>query len=688
MKQNLVRALSAAIAVMLGLSALSATTTDPATESATSSANDKKAATPAKKPASSIPAARPRVQDDFYTNVNYDWLRTAKIPTDSPVSGGFNDLSRDIEKKLIDDLDKGLENSLNKRNDTNGQMYKFYKLALDDGQRNKNGVKPILPMLKEIEDIENLEALNRSITSLYDSGTVPMPFSFYVATDMKDATKYTVYLNESGTILPDKSYYAKDNQAGQQLLKFYSEILEHILVTSGKSKKSAAKIAKDTLAVDARIATYVKSGEEASEYTKMYNPVSRADFEKKYNGVFDILTVMDAKLPKKPEQIVVSNLDYFEHLKEIVGKDFEQYRNWLYAQSLFGLAPYLSEEYRYPVGQYTLALTGADELPSSKKYAFQLTDSLFSQVLGQLYAEKHLDKNTKANVEKMVDNMIEVYEKQLQNNEWMNAETKKKAIQKLNSLEVKIAYPDKIPEFYSRIRIDEKKSLVENIIAASKAATNANYAKLSQPIDRSEWQMSPQTVNAMYSPLSHDITFPAAILQAPFYDSEQSASANYGGIGAIIAHEISHAFDTNGSKYDEKGNLADWWTEADYAEFEKRTQAMIDQFDAEKYNDQAVNGKLTISENVADSAGLNCALEVVKGLPNPNMKEFFASWATVWRQKARPEYEALLLSVDVHAPNKLRANVQASNLDEFYETFDIKEGDAMWRAPEKRVKIW
>jgi putative endopeptidase len=265
------------------------------------------------------------------------------------------------------------------------------------------------------------------------------------------------------------------------------------------------------------------------------------------------------------------------------------------------------------------------------------------------------------------------------------------AIKKLQAISIHVGYPDAPQELYSEMKTvpaSEGGTLLGNAIEFTRLLKRDSYDKWNQPVQRGLWPLSANTVNAMYSPMDNSINFPAAILQAPFYSLEQSSSANYGGIGAVIAHEISHAFDPNGSKFDEKGTLADWWAAEDHAKFEELSQAMVEQFDVASFAGGRVNGVLTMAENVADAGGLACALESVKTESEVDLADFFTNWATIWRQKSTPEFEAMLLTMDVHAPNKLRANFQLQNMDDFYTAFDIKEGDGMYRAPDDRVAIW
>ena len=288
----------------------------------------------------------------------------------------------------------------------------------------------------------------------------------------------------------------------------------------------------------------------------------------------------------------------------------------------------------------------------------------------------------------MVAKMVAVYKHRLENNDWLSAATREQAIVKLNNLGVQVGYPDKLAPLYKRFVVDEKESLLTNDARFIRIAIEDNFSRWGKKVDRTEWEMAASTVNAYYNPSFNIIVFPAAILQAPFYSLDQSASANYGGIGAVIAHEISHAFDNNGAKFDEWGNMKNWWTDADKKHFDTLAQDMVREFDGLTTRAGKVNGKLVVSENIADAGGLSCALEAAKETPNANLRDFFINWARIWCVKSSLEREKLLLAIDVHAPQELRANIQPRNLADFYTTFNVQPGDGMYMKPEDRVNIW
>ena len=403
----------------------------------------------------------------------------------------------------------------------------------------------------------------------------------------------------------------------------------------------------------------------------------------------DLAKVVTSLLRKAPEQVIVSEPKYYAALNELVNEQtFESMRSWLFVKTLLGLTGLLSDEIRVLGGTYNRALSGSKEAMNPQKAAFYLATNQYSQVVGLYYAHKYFGAQAKADVHHMVEKMIAVYKKRLEENEWLSDETRKKAIVKLDALGINVGYPDELDPLYSKFIVDDDLNLVDNVTKFTKIVTKRHFERIDEKVDRTRWEMPAHMVNAYYHPSFNIIVFPAAILQAPFYSLEQTSSANYGGIGAVIAHEISHAFDNNGAQFDEHGNLANWWTKEDLAHFQKLAEKMITQFDGLELPAGKVNGKLVVSENIADAGGLSCALEAAKSEPDADLREFFINWARIWGMKSTPEREKLLLAIDVHAPHVLRANIQPRNLDDFYQVFDVKPGDGMYLAPDKRIAIW
>lgn len=627
------------------------------------------------------------IKDDLYEAVNGEWLKTAKIPDDKPATGGFNDLVDDIDKQLMDDFDAYAEGKEKSEDSRFNEMIKLYRLAKKFDWRKKVGPQPLKRMLASVENLNSYEDYQSQWKNWILAG-MPSPISFDIDADMKNATVYALFASSPSLILPDKSYYEAEKKAQHdQLLQLWSSMVEALMDKLGYSKEEAKKIIDDAIKFDALLAPNVKSAEEAADYSKMYNPQTVAELAGATDQL-DIAAIIKQLVGEEPEKVIVTEPEYFKALNKILQDNFELFKNWALIRVIRENASYLDDEMREINGRYGRALSGSKKPVSQRKFAFYLARDMFSQVAGDYYGKKYFGPQAKADVHHMVEQMIKVYKGRLTNNQWLSKDTRDKAILKLDKLGIQVGYPDKIPALYDQFKVDEEESLIANLNQLIVTANKELFSRWNTPVDRMRWEMSAATVNAYYHPFKNIIVFPAAILQAPFYSLKQSSSQNYGGIGAVIAHEISHAFDNNGSLFDEFGNLNNWWTDEDSAHFKQLAQKMIDEFDGIPFAGQKVNGKLTVSENIADAGGLSCTLEAAKTEADFNAQEFFINWATIWRMKATEQYMQLLLSIDVHAPQKLRANIQAENLDDFYTAFDIKPGDEMYRAPEDRVHIW
>ena len=627
------------------------------------------------------------IKDDLYEAVNGEWLKTAKIPDDKPATGGFNDLVNEIDKQLMDDFDAYATGKEKSDDSRFNEMIKLYRLAKKFDWRKKVGPQPLKRMLVSVENLNSYEDYQSQWKNWILAG-MPSPISFDIDADMKNATVYALFASSPSLILPDKSYYEAEKKAQyDQLLQLWSSMVEALMDKLGYSKEEAKKIIDDAIKFDALLAPNVKSAEEAADYSKMYNPQTVSELASATDQL-DIAAIIKQLVGEEPEKVIVTEPEYFKALNKILQDNFELFKNWALIRVIRENASYLDDEMREINGRYGRALSGSKKPVSQRKFAFYLARDMFSQVAGDYYGKKYFGPQAKADVHHMVEQMIKVYRGRLTNNQWLSKDTRDKAILKLDKLGIQVGYPDKIPALYDQFKVDEEESLIANLNQLTVTANKELFSRWNKPVDRMRWEMSAATVNAYYHPFKNIIVFPAAILQAPFYSLKQSSSQNYGGIGAVIAHEISHAFDNNGSLFDEFGNLNNWWTDEDSAHFKQLAQKMIEEFDGIPFAGQKVNGKLTVSENIADAGGLSCALEAAKTEADFNAQEFFINWATIWRMKATEQYMQLLLSIDVHAPQKLRANIQAENLDDFYRAFDIKPGDEMYRAPEDRVHIW
>ncbi|KIS10157.1 M13 family metallopeptidase [Streptococcus equi] len=627
-------------------------------------------------------------QEDFYQAVNGQWAETAVIPDDKPRTGGFSDLADEIEDLMLTTTDAWLAGEHVPNDAILENFVKFHRLVADYDKRDQVGVAPALDLIEEYKALGSFAEFASKVAD-YELNGKPNQFPFSVAPDFMNAQLNVLWAEAPGLILPDTTYYAKDNDKGKELLAIWRGMQEELLPKFGFSHEEVKDLLDKVITLDKQLADYVLSREEYSEYAKLYHPYDWAEFTKLVPELplDDIFTVILGEVPDKvvvPEERFWTEFaaDYYSE------KNWELLKAWLVLTAAGAYHTYLTDEIRVLSGVYSRALSGTPQAMDKKKAAYYLAQGPFNQALGLWYAGEKFSPEAKADVEHKVAKMIEVYKSRLETADWLAPATREKAITKLNVITPHIGYPEKLPETYAKKVIDDKLSLVENAQNLAKISIAHSWSKWNKPVDRSEWHMPANMVNAYYDPQQNQIVFPAAILQAPFYSLSQSSSANYGGIGAVIAHEISHAFDTNGASFDEHGSLKNWWTDEDYAAFKERTDKIVEQFDGLDSYGAKVNGKLTVSENVADLGGVACALEAAQSEPDFSARDFFINFATIWRMKAREEFMQMMASIDVHAPGQWRTNVTLTNFDEFHQEFNIKEGDPMWRAPEDRVIIW
>ena len=627
------------------------------------------------------------IKDDLYEAVNGAWIKDAKIPDDKPATGGFNDLVDEIDKQMMADFEDYADGKKTSDDPRFNEMIKLYRVAKKFDLRKKVGPVPLQRLLASVTALDSYADYQKQWKNWVLMG-LPSPVSFDIDADMKNATVYALFVSSPSLILPDKSYYepAKKDQH-DQLMKLWAAMVKELLLKLDYTEEQAAQLIKEAQAFDALLAPNVKSAEEAADYSKMYNPQTVAELAASTDQL-DLAAVIKQLVGATPDKVIVMEPAYFKALNSILKDHFDLFKSWALINVVRDNASYLDDEMREINGRYSRALSGSKKPVSQQKFAYYLARDIFSQVAGDYYGKTYFGPQAKADVHHMVEQMIAVYKQRLTNNTWLSKATRDKAVLKLDKLGIQVGYPDKIPSLYDHLKVDELESLIANLNQLSIVASKEMFSRWNKPVDRMRWEMSAATVNAYYHPFKNIIVFPAAILQAPFYSLKQTSSQNYGGIGAVIAHEISHAFDNNGALFDEYGNLNNWWTPEDAAHFKKLAQKMIAEFDGLPIAGQKVNGKLTVSENIADGGGLSCALEAAKEEDDFNAQEFFINWATIWRMKATQQYEQLLLSIDVHAPQKLRANVQAQNQADFYTAFGIQPGDQMYKAPEDRVNIW
>lgn len=631
---------------------------------------------------------RVRIQDDLYEAVNGEWLKTAVIPDDKPTTGGFSTLAENVEKIMMNDFKKLADGTI--ETDIKEMRYaiSLYKKAIDAQKRNEEGMTPVLPVLDRINALETVEDLNKVATQFLLDG-LELPVSMEVTEDMEDATKHAFITYGPDIILPDTTYYEDGNESGKKLLEIYKDMASKILKYSPLSEEDQKTYIEDTITYDALIAGKVKSKLEWSEYYKNNNPMDIEEVAR-YVAPFDIKKVLsDLYGDKAPTVVVVYDPKVVKEMNGYFSKEnFDLYKHWLYVKTLLSATAYLSIELKSLGTTYRRALTGVAADPSLEKEAYQVVSALYKEPVGVYYGRTYFGEEAKKDIVAMVHKIIDTYKLRMQKNTFLADQTKEKAIKKLSTIEVKMGYPDEIKEIWSKLVFDEEDSYYAALCKICSIRKKDEFDKLYKPVDRTRWVMPGHMVNACYNPSANDITFPAAILQKPFYSLEQSPSENLGGIGAVIGHEISHAFDNNGAKFDENGNLNNWWLDEDFKAFENLTKDMIEQFDGIEFHGGKVSGELTVSENIADNGGVGVTLEIMHTLKDADYKSYFKNWARIWCMKAKEEYIQLLLANDVHSPTAVRANIPPRNFTEWYEAFDVTDQDQMYIAPEKRISIW
>ena len=628
-----------------------------------------------------------RIQDDLYNYVNQQKLAELVIPADKPMAGGFAELADAVEKIMMGEFEE-MSKSKAYPNDFMRRACQLYAIAKDADKKAKDGIAPALKMLAKLEEIHTLEDFARLYFALLERD-IPTPLNIGVDTDMKNSKQHLVYIQGPGVILPDASYYKPEMEATkQQILGIWAGVAKAILAQTDLSAEDQQKYLADTLAFDEIVSGLVKTQEEWSRYIEMYNPMEQSEVAKMISTV-DFGAILTSLFGEVPSTIVVTEPRYFGDFAKVLNENtLELYKHWAYVTGLMSYCQYLSEDLRNLGGAYSRALMGVAEMQSIDKFAYNLASGMFSEPVGIYYGEKYFGQEAKKDITEIVYQIIDTYKKRILTNDILGDETKQKAILKLSKMGVKMGYPDKARAIYDQMVFDANQSLLEVVLCLRKIRGLDMFAKLNKPTDPTDWAMPGHMVNACYNPSVNDITFPAAILQAPFYSLKQSRSENLGGIGAVIGHEISHAFDSNGAKCDENGNINNWWTEDDFKRFEAKVAQMIEQFDGIELPWGKVNGAFIVSENMADNGGVAVTLDIMGRTPGANYQEYFFNWAKIWCQKAKPEYSQLLLSVDVHGPCILRANMPPRNFDEWYTTFGVTEKDQMYIAPEKRIVIW
>ena len=668
------------------------------------SANAQKEAA-AKTPGINVPFMDKSVKpsDDFFKFVNGTWLKNTEIPADKTRWGSFDELRQNTDKDALAILKESATNPKYKSNTDQGKAIIMYKAAMDTVARNKQGIAPLTPYLAKINAVKNVKDLQKLMMETEAQGGGVGFFGIGIGADEKNSTRNVVSVGPGSLGLPDRDYYVSEDKDSKEKREKYvvhvAKMLQFLNETPEQAKANAEKI----LALEIQMSKPRLDRVERRDSKKQYNPTAIADLQKMLPSI-DWNTYIKGIGISKIDTIIVSQPRYMSSLQTLFTEnkvdDWKAYMRWML---LRGASSQLSTTIETANWEfYGRTLTGAIKQRPRHEKALQVVNGTVGEALGKLYVEKMFPAEAKAKAMKMIKNVMRAYEIRINNLTWMSAETKTKAIEKLNKLTIKIGYPDKW-EDYSALAVkspEEGGSYFQNVRNISNWRWTKELDKLGKPVDKTEWGMSPQTVNAYYNPSYNEIVFPAAILQPPFYNYQADEAVNYGGIGGVIGHEISHGFDDQGATYNADGNLIDWWTAEDLTKFTSLGGALADQYSAlEPLPGTHVDGKFTLGENIGDLGGVNAAYDglqlYLKENGNPGLidgytpeQRFFISWSTIWRSKMRDEALKNQVKTDPHSPGMYRAYVPIQNVDAFYSAFNIKEGDGMFVAPEKRVKIW
>jgi putative endopeptidase len=636
-----------------------------------------------------------RPQDDLFRHVNGRWLEQAEIPADKARYGEFMRLRDEAEHHLRAIVERVAAGSWESGSDEQ-KIADLYRDFMHTEQVEQLGGTPLAPVLAQVDAVDDLSGFVALVGRLERGGT-PGLFGSFVDTDQADSTRYLVYLNQGGLGLPDESYYADERFA-----QIRADYLDHVERMLGLAGCGGSDEAHRVMEVETRLATAHWDRVRTRDVMATYNLLERDALEQLAPSVgWDVWLDGVGGADGALAEVVVRQPSFFSALSdELVAVDLDAWKTWLRWKVVHAAAPYLSEAFvAENFDFYGRTLSGVPQIRERWKRGVALVESVLGEALGRLYVAEHFPPHAKERMEHLVDTLVEAYRQRISMLGWMTPDTRDRALAKLEAFTPKIGYPQTWRD-YSALRVVPG-DLLGNVARAAAFETDRQLGKVGSPVDRGEWFMTPQTVNAYYNPGMNEIVFPAAILQPPFFDPEADDAANYGGIGAVIGHEIGHGFDDQGSKYDGVGNLENWWTDDDRAEFETRAAALVTQYDAYEPDDTPghhVNGALTVGENIGDLGGLAIsahAYRIALGGEQPpvidglsGMQRLLFGWAQVWREKSRPEEAIRLLSIDPHSPPEFRCNGTVRNVPEFHEAFGTAEGDGLWMDPAERVSIW
>ncbi|MBD5280843.1 MAG: M13 family metallopeptidase [Bacteroides sp.] len=639
---------------------------------------------------------------DFYQHVNSGWMESHPLTPEYARYGQFNilnDSSNNRVKRIVTNLSK-----TNPAKGTNAyKIAALYEAGMDSVRRNQLGATPIKADLDRIEKTEP-DDMQKLFLWLHQNYTSPL-FGAGPMENLANSKEYAMYVSGGGLTLGDRDYYLATDKRNKEVREAYKTLIKNQMINAGYKKKDAERIVKNVMKVETLLADSTWTREESRNIPAMYNPRSIAQLKEMYPNIpWDVFFIETMGI-ETPETVIVTNINTVKQadnlMKSLTDREKKDYYLWQYVNSA---APYLSDDFSDANFEFNKVMSGVQQQRPRWKRALGVTEGYLGEGIGELYVEEYFPASSKEYMIGLVENLRNALGKHIIHLPWMSDDTKVQALKKLNAITVKIGYPDKWKD-YSALEIDPSLSYWENVHNAQKWAQDQELAKWGKPVDRTEWGMTPQTINAYYNPLNNEIVFPAGILQAPFFDPQASDAENYGGIGVVIGHELTHGFDDQGCQFDADGNMVNWWTAEDAEAFGKLTQGLVEQFDAvEVLPGLNANGQYTLGENIADQGGLRIARTAFldsqkkKGVDVTSsdakidgfdpMQVFYMNYANLWANNIREEEMRSLTTGDVHSLGKNRVNVSIKNIAPFFEAFGITESDPMWLPENKRVIIW
>ena len=636
-----------------------------------------------------------RPGNDFRLYAAGKWIESHPLDAEHTSNGAFTDLY-DRNEKQIQELIGQFASTPQKKGTLGYKIGTLYNLMMDSVRLNNDGYAPIMPALQRVRDIKDVKEYQRVTAELHRKGSGNMMFGIGVGSDMRQADQNLVYIAQGGLGLGTPEYYLNNDPQTKKIREAYQEYYKTLFTLVGYDAQTAEKKVQNIMAIEERIAKESYDKVKQRDINANYHKMSYAQLLRDFPGI-DWTTIFWVSGFPSFDYVDMGQPEPLHEVERILADTpLENLKDYAEGRVINSAASILSDNFREAAFTFSSIMSGQKADKPRWKRATGLVNSVMSDAIGQMYCEKYFPQSSKQRMLDIVGNLQTALSQRINEATWMSAETKQQAQDKLSNFIVKIGYPDKWRD-YTAIEVTDTLSLYENLCNINEFFTlDELRKKVGKPVDKTEWLMSPQTINAYYNPPTNEICFPAGILQPPFFDPQSDDALNYGAIGAVIGHEMSHGFDDQGCQFDKTGNQRNWWTEADKTAYTKRTKVLEEHFGSiEMVNGKKINGKLTLGENIGDNGGLNIALRAMHNAKVDGVidgqtadQRFFLSWARIWAGNARPEFVEMLLTIDVHSPAEARINGALPHIDEWYTAFNIKKSDKLYIPKSKRARIW